>query len=365
MLRKRNCWLRQVIAVHMKARIYGPKLGRFLSADRIIQDPYSTQSLNRYSYVFNNPLNATDPTGEEAVTAGIIIVAIAASLFAVSEYLNEPIFAQIGGIVGAVGCGYFAAPLGIACAGFVSFGSAHAQGATYEQSLKAGAISAASAAAFYGLGEAFSGTGGGFFQAGGVGHTLAHGVVSGIFAELQGGSFAHSFISAIITKGISHHVTGRIGANADQPNSFKFRLARTSIAILAGGTTSELTGGKFVNGALTAAIAHSFNCELHLDKCLQEVEGGIPQDAFREQTICKARCHGYDVSQHRPMTPQQAKLLNSLALLVVTAPLSGGLSVLITTGKVIQLSIQGQLVVRATVVSGQAERFRRPELRSC
>ena len=345
----------------MKARIYDPKLGRFLSADRLIQDPYSTQSLNRYSYVFNNPLNATDPTGEVVFTLSIVAI----SFIVAGHVFNEPVLAQIGGFLGAIACGIAGGPGAAACAGRFAVYSSLAQGATYEQSLKAGAISAASAAAFYGLGEAFSGTGGGFFQAGGVGHTLAHGVVSGIFAELQGGSFAHSFISAIITKGISHHVTGRIGANADQPNSFKFRLARTSIAILAGGTTSELTGGKFVNGALTAAIAHSFNCELHLDKCLQEVEGGIPQDAFREQTICKARCHGYDVSQHRPMTPQQAKLLNSLALLVVTAPLSGGLSVLITTGKVIQLSIQGQLVVRATVVSGQAERFRRPELRSC
>ena len=34
-----------------------------MSADPIIQDPYHSQSFNRYSYVWNNPLNATDPPG--------------------------------------------------------------------------------------------------------------------------------------------------------------------------------------------------------------------------------------------------------------------------------------------------------------
>lgn len=49
--------------VHMNGRVYDPVLGRFMSADPIIQDPYHSQSFNRYTYVWNNPLNATDPTG--------------------------------------------------------------------------------------------------------------------------------------------------------------------------------------------------------------------------------------------------------------------------------------------------------------
>ncbi len=49
--------------VYMAARWYSPTLGRFISADTIVPNPANPQSLNRYSYVRNSPLNMTDPTG--------------------------------------------------------------------------------------------------------------------------------------------------------------------------------------------------------------------------------------------------------------------------------------------------------------
>ena len=49
--------------VHMNGRIYDPLLGRMLSADITVQSPGSLQSYNRYSYVNNNPLRFTDPSG--------------------------------------------------------------------------------------------------------------------------------------------------------------------------------------------------------------------------------------------------------------------------------------------------------------
>jgi RHS repeat-associated protein len=53
--------------VHMNGRIYDPLLGRMLSSDVLVQDPGSLQSFNRYSYVANNPLSLTDPSGFEAL----------------------------------------------------------------------------------------------------------------------------------------------------------------------------------------------------------------------------------------------------------------------------------------------------------
>jgi RHS repeat-associated protein len=50
---------------HYQARFYSPKLGRFLSADTIVPGYANPQSFNRYSYVINNPLRYTDPTGHK------------------------------------------------------------------------------------------------------------------------------------------------------------------------------------------------------------------------------------------------------------------------------------------------------------
>ncbi len=49
----------------MNGRIYDPLTGRMLSADLLVQFPGSLQSYNRYSYVANNPLTFTDPSGFE------------------------------------------------------------------------------------------------------------------------------------------------------------------------------------------------------------------------------------------------------------------------------------------------------------
>jgi hypothetical protein len=47
----------------MNGRVYDYNLGRFLSVDPFIQDPGNSQSMNPYSYIMNNPLSGTDPSG--------------------------------------------------------------------------------------------------------------------------------------------------------------------------------------------------------------------------------------------------------------------------------------------------------------
>jgi RHS repeat-associated protein len=56
--------------VNLNGRVYIPKGSMFLSPDPRIPHPGNTQSFNRYSYVNNNPLTYTDPTGFDEDCAG-------------------------------------------------------------------------------------------------------------------------------------------------------------------------------------------------------------------------------------------------------------------------------------------------------
>jgi hypothetical protein len=50
----------------MNGRVYDPASARFASPDPFVQDPWDSQSFNRYAYVFNSPLSYTDPSGFNA-----------------------------------------------------------------------------------------------------------------------------------------------------------------------------------------------------------------------------------------------------------------------------------------------------------
>jgi RHS repeat-associated protein len=49
--------------INMGGRIYDPQTARFLTPDPVLNAPFFSQSLNRYSYAYNNPVNFVDPTG--------------------------------------------------------------------------------------------------------------------------------------------------------------------------------------------------------------------------------------------------------------------------------------------------------------
>jgi RHS repeat-associated protein len=46
-----------------EARFYSPYNNRFIQPDSIVPNPSNPQSLNRFSYVYNNPVRFNDPTG--------------------------------------------------------------------------------------------------------------------------------------------------------------------------------------------------------------------------------------------------------------------------------------------------------------
>jgi len=49
--------------MYYNARYYDASLNRFIQPDSIVPNLYNPQSLNRYSYAVNNPVNLVDPTG--------------------------------------------------------------------------------------------------------------------------------------------------------------------------------------------------------------------------------------------------------------------------------------------------------------
>lgn len=228
--------------IHMNGRIYDPDIGRFLQPDPVIQAPFNPQSWNAYTYVFNNPLTYTDPSGmigiKERQWLGIAVT-IAAAI--VATYVAPSMK-----FVFVVGAG--------AAAGGISTGST--QGALY---------GAFSAGMFYGVGTYFNTAqwaqatstsnafGSGITWGAYGAKVLAHGATGGVMASLQGGRFGDGFASAGVAQAFAPGI-GRIG-NAP---------GRVAAAAIIGGTSSELSGGKFANGAITAAFGRAFNDERHL-----------------------------------------------------------------------------------------------------
>ncbi len=213
-----------------------------MSADPFIQAPTNSQSLNRYTYVINNPLSLTDPSGFISI-GDVFKIAIAVA----AVYFLGPL-GQYALVTEAAAGSVFAAGLAnSAIAGFVS-GLALSGG-----NLKAGFIGGLSGAAFYGVGHS-AGMDGFFSSLGGgeeFARVVAHGVVGGVSGELQGGDFLSGFMAAGFTK-------AAVGINGLFENVDGPSLGNTIKAAVLGGTASVIGGDKFANGAATAAMGYLF-----------------------------------------------------------------------------------------------------------
>lgn len=239
--------LDEVGLVHMNGRIYDAILGRFLSADPFVQFSDNGQSFNRYSYVLNNPIKYNDPSGY--FIQGFIPLLIAALPYIYGAAIAS---ALITGYV----TDDFSATL-------TAFGTAFLSGVA---SVGVGAV----------FGGFYSGAGG-FVQAlaeGNVdwlvelGRALSHGIVQGGISELAGGEFTSGFAAAFTSSiagslmqftGAGRNIFGVPGSK--NYGNAKFIISRTVAAASLAGAVSELSGGKFVNGAVTGAFVHLFNGE--------------------------------------------------------------------------------------------------------
>jgi len=207
----------------MNGRIFDPTIGRFLQTDPLVQAPHNLQSWNPYTYVFNNPLTYTDPTGLFSWKKWIR--PIAAMVVSVATY-----GAAVGWLLKTALAGN-AVAIGAIAGGITGF----AGGAVATGTWRSAVQGAFSGMVFGGIAGHF---GGGFSW----GNVAASGAAGGIMADLQGGTFGHGFLSA-----------GVMASTAPGLNKIGNGTARTTAAAIAGGTISKLTGGKFANGAVTLA----------------------------------------------------------------------------------------------------------------
>jgi len=219
--------------IHMNGRVYDPLLGRFLQADPFVED---VGTLNRYTYVLNNPLSYSDPSGyfsfndfvklTVSVAIGFGTQTYATALWADKPFLAIGVAAAGGGAAGAVNSGSWDGALSGAFVSSVSFGIGNG--------LKAN------------LGGDFID---GLSEAGYAAKIGAHGVVGGVVSEFQGGKFGHGFAASAVTAAVSPHI--------HNPDGNEF--AQMVLAGLVGGSVAEISGGKFANGALTSALQFAFN----------------------------------------------------------------------------------------------------------
>ncbi len=88
----------------------------------------------------------------------------------------------------------------------------------------------------------------------------AHAIAGGAMSVVRGGKFGEGFLSAGFAKYamLGFEKAGYINlAN----RKFDAVMGRTTISAVVGGTASVIGGGKFANGAQTAAFAHLLNYE--------------------------------------------------------------------------------------------------------
>lgn len=236
----------------MNGRVYDPTLGRFLSADPHIQSPYDTQSYNRYTYVKNNPLKYTDPSGfffkkikkyikpiiTIAVTIGVALATGGASLGAMLA--SGALAGFAGGVTGSL-----------------------LNGGSFNNVLKAGLKGAfwgaVSAGVAWGVAEVAAGVfnvgsdiahKASLFEGGNVGlattKAAMHGLTRSAITKAQGGRWSSGFWSGF-------------ASSAFAANSSWGKKLGTMVTAVVSGTVSSINGGKFANGAVTGAFVHLFN----------------------------------------------------------------------------------------------------------
>lgn len=225
--------------VHMNGRIFDPVIARFMSADPLIQAPSLLASYNRYSYVMNNPLFFTDPSGYSWVSdkwKDIRKIAVTA------------IGAYVGSLFGCPGCFMNGFTAGLTGA-FTTHTYRHAKdkgastGSAFKMAAKVGITQIATAYAAHSIGIQVP------FEKNPVLNLTAHGLVGAVAAGINGGNPRDGFISSFVGAGVGKALKG----TPLDPQSSTIAAGVVAAAV------AEMTGGDPYLAAGIAVMQHAYN----------------------------------------------------------------------------------------------------------
>ena len=217
--------------IHMNGRIYDANIGRFLQADPFIQQADNQQNYNRYAYVLNNPMSYSDPSGFFFKKLYKALMDIGGVTFTHQQ------IAKVNGLGAGIQVALNFIPyFGQLASAHFAFDASFVATGSLSSAIKSGVISYAAVS--------IGSMSGGLSP---IEQFIVQGTAGGIFNVVQGGEFGHGFIAAGI---------GILGAQGASAIGLAGNEAgRLITAAVIGGTVSELTGGKFANGAASAAFA--------------------------------------------------------------------------------------------------------------
>ncbi|CAC9645498.1 hypothetical protein [uncultured Gammaproteobacteria bacterium] len=229
--------------INMNARLYDPLTARFLSADSLIPNSKDPLAYNRYIYVRNNPLKYTDPTGHWWQ------LAVAAVMMVISATTDDPAIAKVTAIAGMLLMGDALGGAGLSAAesgAVIGFTQGTLNSANLGEGVKQGVISGITAAAISEVAHGGENNASEFTT---TEQLALQGLVGGISTELRGGKFQDGFVSAIISKGVD------LGLEGQQLDFY----TQGAITMIAGGLASKAGGGSFEDGAVQAGMVFLYN----------------------------------------------------------------------------------------------------------
>lgn len=222
--------------INMNGRLYDPVVGRMLSPDNYVQKPDFTQSYNRYSYVWNNPLKYTDPNGEWVhLVIGAVIGGINGYITGKQAGLDG--WALVGTTLAGSGVGLATAGVGSAVA---------SSSGVIAGSMIGGAVNGAGNGLISGIaaGQDFKG----------VANSTLGGLMKGVVIGTVGGS-----VGGLIGGGAGAFFGGAVGGALG--------------TALNGGSADDILKSALIGGTASYGLYHMSQYISYKDGCIQEETG--------------------------------------------------------------------------------------------